>query len=86
MGSEEAGAAAPAAAHDLCFIVDGTGSMQSFLAALANSLPQVMLDHRKQSRRAVRVQPDPASTSHMAVVWTLTLVLLKPHPMLRRPH
>lgn len=43
MGSEEADAAAPAA-HDLCFVVDGTGSMQYFLAALAQSLPQVMLD------------------------------------------
>ena len=30
------------ATHDLCFVVDGTGSMTHFLASLAQSLPQVM--------------------------------------------
>ena len=67
MGSEGAAAAA-SAAHDLCFVVDGTGSMQYFLAALAQSLPQVMLGPRKYSRRAIRVQPHPASTSDPAVI------------------
>ena len=38
---EEVGAA-NTAAHDLCFVVDGTGSMTYFLRALAQSLPQVM--------------------------------------------
>ncbi len=30
------------ATHDLCFVVDGTGSMTHFVASLAQSLPQVM--------------------------------------------
>ena len=41
MGSVETPAGAQASgAHDLCFVVDGTGSMTSFLRALAQSLPQ----------------------------------------------
>ena len=30
------------ATHDLCFVLDGTGSMSHFVAALAETLPQVM--------------------------------------------
>ena len=37
--AERAGAMA---AYDLCFVVDGTASMQHFLAALNQSLPQFM--------------------------------------------